>query len=173
MTTISRPVQAAETRVPRHIVVGVNGSEPSLAALSFAMDEALQSQAELQVILAWRFPEGWGAPMTEPLGQENAEMELKSATNRVSEERRLKGNEVPPFTTDVVNGTAAEVLRRAAGKASLLVVGSRDHRAPMGSLLGPVSQACAIHAPCPVVIVPGPSHRGSVGIMTIETPSSS
>ena len=153
-------------------MVGVNGSEPSLAALSFAMDEALQSGAQLQVVFAWRFPEGWGAPMTEPLGEEHAEQELASAISHVTEERRLKGDEIPPITTSVVNGTAAEVLRRAAQNASLLVVGSRDHRSPMGSLLGPVSQACAIHAPCPVVIVPGPSHRDSVGIMTIETPSS-
>jgi nucleotide-binding universal stress UspA family protein len=53
----------------------------------------------------------------------------------------------------VVEGAAAKVLVTEAEKAELLVVGSRGHGGFAGLLLGSVSQQCAQHAPCPVVIV--------------------
>ena len=48
---------------------------------------------------------------------------------------------------------AAQVLVDEADGADLLVVGSRGHGGFAGLLLGSVSQQCAHHAPCPVVII--------------------
>jgi nucleotide-binding universal stress UspA family protein len=53
-------------------------------------------------------------------------------------------------------GPAAEVLVDAAEGADLLVVGSRGHGGFAGVMLGSVSQQCAQHASCPVVIVRSP-----------------
>jgi nucleotide-binding universal stress UspA family protein len=57
--------------------------------------------------------------------------------------------------TKVAEGSAAQVLLDAAEGADLLVVGSRGHGGFAGALLGSVSQHCASHSPCPVLIVRG------------------
>jgi nucleotide-binding universal stress UspA family protein len=64
---------------------------------------------------------------------------------------------------DVVEGPAASVLVRAAEGAELLVVGSRGHGGFAGLLLGSVSQQCAHHASCPVVIIRGREHTPAAG----------
>ena len=56
----------------------------------------------------------------------------------------------------VVEGPAAQTLIGAAKGAELLVVGSRGRGGFAGLLLGSVSQQCAHHASCPVVIVRAP-----------------
>ena len=56
----------------------------------------------------------------------------------------------------MVEGPAASMLVEASEGADLLVVGSRGHGGFHGLLLGSVSQQCAHHARCPVVIVPSP-----------------
>ena len=60
----------------------------------------------------------------------------------------------------IVAGTAAPVLLDQAKDADLLVVGSRGHGGFAGLLLGSVSQQCAHHSTCPVVVVP-PRANGS------------
>ena len=61
----------------------------------------------------------------------------------------------------VAEGPAGQVLVEAAKEADLLVVGSRGHGGFAGLLLGSVSQQCAHHASCAIVIVRrrGPSNR--------------
>jgi len=61
-----------------------------------------------------------------------------------------------PVERSVVEGPAAQVLLRAAAGADLLVLGSRGRGGFAGLLLGSVSQQCAHHAPCPLVIVRRP-----------------
>jgi nucleotide-binding universal stress UspA family protein len=65
------------------------------------------------------------------------------------------------IVSTVVEGQAAVELVRAAQGADLLVVGSRGHSAFAGMLLGSVSEHCAAHAPCPVVVVRAPEHPGA------------
>jgi nucleotide-binding universal stress UspA family protein len=91
-----------------------------------------------------------------------------------SRRRACEGFHCEPFTPDVcpaahtlsetpeieiervtAEGPAARVLIDAVGEDDLLVVGSRGHGGFSSLLLGSVSQQCAHHAPCPVVIVRG------------------
>jgi nucleotide-binding universal stress UspA family protein len=68
----------------------------------------------------------------------------------------LAGREPPTVERLVVEGPPGEVLLSASEGADLLVVGSRGHGTIVGILLGSVSQHCAHHAHCPVVIIPNP-----------------
>jgi nucleotide-binding universal stress UspA family protein len=59
-------------------------------------------------------------------------------------------------------GSPARTLIESAQGADLLVVGSRGRGGFLGLLLGSVSQQCAQHPPCPVVILP-PENEDTAG----------
>jgi nucleotide-binding universal stress UspA family protein len=60
-------------------------------------------------------------------------------------------------------GQPADILCAEAKGADLLIVGSRGLGGFRGLLLGSVSQQCANHAPCPVVIIPHERGGHAVG----------
>ena len=137
------------------IVVGVDGSACSLAALRWAVDEAKLRNAGLRVVHAWSYPHvstyhEAAHVMRLPLA-ESAEALVERVVDQVTE----KAGDVE-VASEVVESPAAEALIEAAADASLLVVGSRGLGGFRGLLLGSVSQQCAHHAPCPVVIVHEP-----------------
>jgi nucleotide-binding universal stress UspA family protein len=141
------------------IVVGVDGSACADAALRFAAQEARDHGAGLEVVHAWSFPAFVGsafapaAPIDPVVVEETAKGIVAEAVDRVlgpAGERDLEVDEV------VQAGSATEVLLARAGGARALVLGTRGHGGFVGLLLGSVSQQCAHHAPCPLVIVPAP-----------------
>jgi nucleotide-binding universal stress UspA family protein len=138
------------------IVVGVDGSTPSKEALRWAVAEARLRGASLCVVYAWKMPIYMAnglAPLAIP---------DPTALRRAARER-LDGivYEVSGDVADVrieqkaVEGRAAQVLVEESEGADLLVVGSRGHGGFAGLLLGSISQQCASHASCPVVIIRG------------------
>jgi nucleotide-binding universal stress UspA family protein len=139
------------------IIVGVDRSAGSEEALRFAFEEAQLRGATLRAVHAWQF--GYiGAPSLEGtvpvLGAELDEH--RSAAEAVLD---AMVREAIPEAGDirierrVVEGAAAAVLVEESRGADLLVVGSRGHGGFAQLLLGSVSQQCAHHAECPVVIV--------------------
>jgi nucleotide-binding universal stress UspA family protein len=140
--------------MPR-IVVGIDGSDHSKKALRWALDEALLRGASLEVVFAWMLPvyaTGYGfAPgdLIDPkiLGDGAAEQLDQAVTEVAGAMTDLK------ISRKTVEGMAAQVLVEEAEGADLLVVGSRGHGGFAGLLLGSVSQQCAQHASCPVVII--------------------
>ena len=137
---------------PRRIVVGVDGSDGSLAALSFALDEARDHRATVEAVWAWHHPRsyGWAATLDDWDPVTDADRILADALKAVT------AGGPPPVKVSlrVAEGQPADVLVRVAAGADLLVVGSRGHGGFAGLLLGSVSQQCTHHAPCPVVVVP-------------------
>jgi nucleotide-binding universal stress UspA family protein len=137
------------------IVVGVDGSEPARFAAQWAAREARLRNAAVRLVSAWDLPTygfGLGAvgiyDNMMKVVQRAAEDNLADAT----EEVRTIAKEID-VSTEVVAGQAAGVLLEAARDADLLVVGSRGLGGFRELLLGSVSQQCANHAGCPVVIV--------------------
>lgn len=135
------------------IVVGVDGSEASLDALRWALHEARLRAARVVVAYVWLFPSlvlrGGATP---PRGYEelrqSAREVLDQAVNAVG--TAAEGVDVARV---VVEGAPAEELAALADGAEMLVLGSRGLGGFAGLLLGSVSQQCAHHARCPVVIV--------------------
>lgn len=133
------------------IVVGVDGSPSSVAALRWAIRQASVTGAVVEAVTAWHLPAAYGlAPVDEAAMdfEGDAEKILADALNQVS---GISGGVA--IHASVVEGLPAVALAQAARGADLLVVGSRGHGGFTGALLGSVSQYCAHRAPCPVLIL--------------------
>ncbi|TMR10137.1 universal stress protein [Nonomuraea turkmeniaca] len=132
----------------REVVAGVDGSPGGLRALDFALTEAELHGTRVRAVQAWAWPHPSGFEPADPNGEQNA---LRALQELVSEGRaRHPGVEV---VAEVVHGHPVEVLKEAAARADLLVVGSRGHGQLTGMIMGSISMALLHHAPCPLAIV--------------------
>jgi nucleotide-binding universal stress UspA family protein len=144
------------------IVVGVDGSEGSLEGLRWAAAEARLRGDRLVAVHAWSAAYVSAAPgMMEPafLPVERGPIE-EAAKEALDASLREVGTALEGIDVEraVVEDSAAGALLDRAQDADLLVVGSRGHGRIAGALLGSVSQKCAHHARCPVVIVHPPKN---------------
>jgi nucleotide-binding universal stress UspA family protein len=134
------------------IVVGVDGSEASRDALTWAARQAALTGASLQVIMTWHVPTAaYGAQIPMPSDYDfiaDSERELGTVVSEVLGPQPGIG-----VSMVVMEGHPANRLIEASVGAEMLVVGSRGHGAFSGMLLGSVSEHCVAHASCPVVVV--------------------
>lgn len=133
----------------QRIVVGIDGSEQSKAALRWALGQARLTGASVDAVTAWRYPVSYGlAVLPGELDMEGDS--VKALADAVGEAGGgTPGAEVRQL---VGEGPAAEVLLNASKDADLLVVGSRGLGEFRSAFLGSVSLACVIHAKCPVLV---------------------
>ncbi|HXY91571.1 MAG TPA: universal stress protein [Acidimicrobiia bacterium] len=142
----------------RRIVVGVDGSPGSRAALLWAADEAMAREAEIEAVMAYDFGLAWI-----DVGSDAQARFIESATKKAQESLHQVLAEVLPEPRPVavhpvvVEGAPAAVLVEMSRNAELLVVGTRGRGGFTGLLLGSVSQRCVERSPCPVVVVPIPA----------------
>lgn len=147
----------AEPAVPPRVVVGVDGSEAARAALAAAVEEAGRRRAELHVVAAYVPADYWVdlSSVALPSGDEVRD-ELRGQVEEAVAAvlaARPAGTTAPPVTVEVVRGAASDTLVARARDAALLVVGGRGRGAVRGLLVGSVALHCAMHAPCPVLVV--------------------
>ncbi len=133
-------------------MVGIDGSHSSIAGLLWAADEAAFTGATLELVHSWEWLTGAGwAPIPSDFDpQHGAETVLNGAIDTA---RALHPTLVIAATT--AEGQAADRLVGASTGAELLVVGCRGHSELSGLLLGSVSDYCATHAHCPVLVMRG------------------
>ena len=153
---VVRPVVHLRADEPTRIVVGVDGSEHSQRALTWAIDEARARGASLQLVHAWSLP-----AMELPYVADMSIVERSEAAvlERALEAADAERGEVK-VTSRLAHGDAGNVLLSAAEDAALLVVGSRGLGGFKELLLGSVSHRVALHARCPVVVVPSRDDHG-------------
>jgi nucleotide-binding universal stress UspA family protein len=137
------------------IVVGLDGSAQSQAALRWALDEARLRNGRVVAIHAWSYPylgEWYDARASFDTDVLHAiERDAKETVDSALAEVGVPENVVA--SSAAVEGSASAVLIAAAQDADLLVVGSRGRGGFAELVLGSVSHQCAQHASCPVVIV--------------------
>jgi nucleotide-binding universal stress UspA family protein len=136
----------------RGIVVGVDGSVASLAALRWAGREARLRGTPIHVVRAVEDEPRLRAPYASRHRMHGHGVDRAAVGARLEETARdALGPQPEPLVVEVADGLAARVLLERAAGADLLVLGISAHSAP--DTLGPVAQVCLRNAPCPVVVV--------------------
>ncbi len=137
------------------IVVGVDGSPGSAAALDVALAEGLSRGATVEVVTAWlwnparvdpAYPSALEAGRAITQGLQDAT--LRSALGRLSEH--------PNVVQVVVHDHPGRVLVARAEGAVMVVVGSGQQGSASRKVLGSIGEYCLRHSSAPVVVVPEP-----------------
>jgi len=137
----------------RPIVVGVDGSAASEAALAFAFEEAALRGQTLRAVFGCWEPE---AIASAEMGMIADPDELRTMAAGRLERAVSPWRENYPYVdaeTVLVMRTPRHALLEAAEQAALLVLGGRGLGGVTGLRLGAVSSAMLQHAPCSVAIV--------------------
>lgn len=144
------------------VVVGVDGSDSSLDAVDWAVDEAARHGRALRIIHGsrWDRYDGFGYGTDRPETRIVADNVLATAEQRAAQRRpetKVSGHMVPNDPVDA--------LIEEGRSAFALVVGNRGLGTLTGMLLGSVSLGVAGRATCPTVVVRGaePNRRGDFG----------
>jgi nucleotide-binding universal stress UspA family protein len=137
------------------VVVGVDGSDPSVAALSWASRYGAATGATVRAVRVWHYPTAAGLPpgkTPEPVETEVEGWVRDELTQAVTQANPDSSAQVE---TKIVYGHPAEALIDESRGESLLVLGHRGHGGFAEALTGSIVIHCVNHAACPVVVVRG------------------
>jgi nucleotide-binding universal stress UspA family protein len=140
---------------PRHgVVVGVDGSEVSQAAIGYAFETAAEMDEKLTAIWAWMDPTrtGVGRMMPGTFDQNEVVKGERAALDDAMSGWSEKYPEVE-VEQKVVLGHPVPALASSSTDARLLVVGCRGRGALRSLVLGSVSHGALHHAAGPVAVV--------------------
>lgn len=150
------------------LVVGADGSESSLQAVDWAVDEAARHGLSLRLLHAslWERYEGSRSAFSTERPSEEVMAEHIAASCAERVERR---NPEVKVSTEVLPDEAAHALVQASQEAFAVVVGCRGRGEIAGMLLGSVGLAVAARAVSPVVVVRGPERNrdGRLGTVVV------
>lgn len=140
------------------IVVGIDGSEYSTAALQTAATLAAALELRLDVVSCWSRSDIYFAAEIPVGGFPEGDLLEGEATRLVDDAvERAFGPERPrSLSISVRYGHPAQILVEESANARLLVLGRRGRGGFLGLRIGSVSSACVAHAHCPVVVVNDP-----------------
>jgi nucleotide-binding universal stress UspA family protein len=138
------------------IVVGVDGSDPSNAALRWAAYEARRRNASVLVVSCYNVPV-YGSPegAVYPT-HEDIDMYKDGAASVIGRAIEVVGEIDPQLDVDGLSemSAAAEAIAEAAHAGDEIVVGATGHGGFMEGLLGSVSMSLVHRSHVPVIVVP-------------------
>ena len=140
----------------RPVVVGVDGSPSSRAALAFALEEGLVRGVTVEVVTTWLLGPTMADVVTASSFEEE-EKRAREAQDAVLDEVLAGFDERPAISQVVLHNYSGRSLVEAAHDAALLVVGSGRKGLVSRAVLGSVSEYCVRHAHVPVVVVADPA----------------
>lgn len=135
----------------RQVVVGVNDSNASLAALRWAAIEAQRRPTQMIIVHAWSVTPAFGYYPDGILTRREVNHDAGSILDRAVSIARELGL---PATGRLIEGHTVDVLVHTAEQADLLVVGHPSHRDMFSAMRHSIASRCARQASCPVVTVP-------------------
>ncbi|MFF0792314.1 universal stress protein [Streptomyces spiralis] len=136
------------------VVVGVDGSEPSLRAVDWAADEAALRAVPLRMVYASLWERYEGSALARELGKPDAQVLAEDIVRTGAHRARSRQAELP-VSMAALPEEPEYALVREGKNASALVVGSRGRSGVVNVLLGSVGLFVAAHADCPVIVVRG------------------
>jgi len=156
-----------EVGVVRHgpardeVVVGIDESEASAAALRWAAAHSRSTGVPLRLVHTWQLSAAASAALASGAGEY---LEAASADSRARATRwvldTLGGDAAQVrWTLEVHEGSPGPVLVARGGGARLLVVGTHEHTGIRRAVSGSVSHYVLSHADVPVVAVPAPAGK--------------
>ena len=136
------------------IVVGIDGSDGSKGALAWAANEAKLRECTLRVAYCWQYPI---YVTSEPIYMPPPDKDTIIESARVTAQQMVDDADIPSLAINVIvetpQGRPGPELVAMSADAEMLVVGSRGAGSLRELLLGSVSNYCAHHSHCPVVLV--------------------
>ncbi|WP_019970534.1 universal stress protein [Mycobacterium sp. 141] len=147
----------SEALVRHGIVVGVDGSSSSDAAVAWAARDAVLRRVPLTFVhvLPMAAAPAWldmGLPDDYWAAQEKRGHEIVAAAQDVAN-KATAGGEPLHMSSEVVSGNSVGTLVDRARHADLLVIGSRGLGKWSRRVLGSVSSSLIRHAHCPVAVI--------------------
>jgi len=130
------------------IVVGVDGSPHSIAALRWSIEQAEGRQGSVTALFAWQVPF-----VSIPGAFDRSELEEAYREFLIKTVSEVAPSPTVPLDTVLAEGDPTESLVEASKEADMLVLGIRGRSPVAGLMLGSVSQYCAAAASCPVVLI--------------------
>jgi nucleotide-binding universal stress UspA family protein len=144
---VVRGAEPGDPEQVRPVVVGIDGTPTSEAAIAFAFEEASARRAPLVAVHTWGIP---------PAGDPTARAVAGTVAHEVLAQRLAGWTEKYPdvrVRRVVLQDRPVHALVREAHHGQLLVVGSRGRGRIPGMVLGSVAHALVHRAPCPVAVV--------------------
>lgn len=135
------------------LLVGIDGSDNSRAALQWALDEAELRGARVRAVLMWSFLGLQGTSMKVGTTEDDARAMLSEAVGAAAGERADLVDQV------VVNDLPVSGLLEQSEDCALVVVGAHGRGGMKGLVLGSVSRTVVERSTIPVVVIPPLTRR--------------